>query len=122
PEIALIVKRLTKHFGHSLKWVTSAEEAWDYLQGHRPDLVLLDIHLPGMNGVELCRRLRAVPAQAGLPIALFSQGAKSHDIEEGRAAGANFVLPKDLLCQPDTWRQRVEEMLSAVPVAQAGPP
>jgi PAS domain S-box-containing protein len=113
PEIGLIVHRLTQHAGYSLDWVATAEEGWEYLQGHRPDLLLLDIHLPGMDGVELCRRLRAVPALADLPVALFSQGANPDDLRAGLEAGANFVLPKDLLCRPDDWRRRVEEIVGA---------
>jgi PAS domain S-box-containing protein len=114
-DIQLIVQRLTQHSGYSLKWVASAEEGWEYLQAHRPDLVLLDVHLPGMDGIELCRKLRAVPELADLPVALFSQGANPDDIAAGRQAGANYVLPKDLLWRPEDWRRRVEEMLHARP-------
>ncbi|HYT89044.1 MAG TPA: response regulator, partial [Gemmataceae bacterium] len=110
-EVGRIVQRLAKHAGHSLEWVTRAEEAWAYLQEHRPELVLLDIHLPGMDGIELCRKLRAAPEHAGLPIALFSGGAEAEDIKTGLEAGANFVLAKELLCQPDAWRRRLEEIL-----------
>jgi PAS domain S-box-containing protein len=110
-EMGLIVQRLARKAGHNLKWLTTAEAAWEYLQENRPDLLLLDIHLPGMDGIELCQRLRALPRQAGLPIALFSQGAYPEDISAGLAAGANYVLSKELLCQPDTWRQRLQEIL-----------
>jgi PAS domain S-box-containing protein len=111
PDIQIIVQRFTQHSGYSLKWVASAEEGWDYLQAHRPDLVLLDFHLPGMDGIELCRKLRAVPELADLPVALFSQGANAEEQQAGRAAGADFVLSKDLLCRPDDWRRRIDEML-----------
>jgi CheY-like chemotaxis protein len=80
------------------------------LQTHKPDLVLLDIHLPGMDGIELCQRLRSL-RQEELSIALFSQGAHPEDISAGLAAGANYVLSKELLCQPDAWRQRLHEIL-----------
>lgn len=112
-EMGLIVQRLARKAGHELHWVTSAEAAWEHLQGHRPDLVLLDIHLPGMDGIELCRRLRAQPQQAELPIALFSQGAHANDISAGLAAGANFVLSKELLCQPEAWHRRLHEVLES---------
>jgi PAS domain S-box-containing protein len=111
PEMGLIVQRLARKAGHDVHWVQTAEDAWDHLQKHRPDLVLLDIHLPGMNGIELCRRLRELPQQADLPIALFSQGALPEDISAGLAAGANYVLSKELLCQPESWRRRLSEVL-----------
>jgi signal transduction histidine kinase/CheY-like chemotaxis protein len=112
-DMGLIVRRLAEKAGHLLQWVTSAEAAWEHLQKHRPDLVLLDIHLSpaGMTGIELCRRLRALPEQAELPIALFSGEADPEDIPAGLAAGANFVLSKALLCHPDAWRRRLEEVL-----------
>jgi PAS domain S-box-containing protein len=111
PEMGLIVQRFAKKAGHELHWVKTAEEAWEHLQEHQPDLVLLDIHLPGMDGIELCRRLRTLTQQAKLPIALFSQAAGAEDIRTGLSAGANYVLSKELLCQPEAWRQRLAEIL-----------
>jgi PAS domain S-box-containing protein len=122
PEMGLIVQRFARKAGHELCWVKTAEEAWDHLQGNRPDLVLLDIHLPGMNGIELCRRLRTQQRQTTLPIALFSQGALPEDITAGLSAGANYVLSKELLCQPEAWRQRLAEILhSSKSVADTTP-
>jgi PAS domain S-box-containing protein len=112
-DMGVIVQRLARKAGHNLHWVTSAEAAWEHLQDHRPDLVLLDIHLPGMDGIELCRRLRTLPQHTELPIALFSQGADPEDISAGLAAGANFVLSKELLCQPEVWRRRLHEVLNS---------
>jgi CheY-like chemotaxis protein len=112
-DMGVIVQRLARQAGHNLHWVTSAEAAWEHLQDHRPDLVLLDIHLPGMDGIELCRRLRTLPQHTELPIALFSQGADPEDISAGLAAGANFVLSKELLCQPEVWRRRLHEVLNS---------
>jgi PAS domain S-box-containing protein len=116
--IGVIVQRLTKHAGHTLKWVTTAEDAWEYLQDNRPELVLLDIHLPRMDGIELCRRLRADPKQAGLHIALFSGGADSADLQAGLQAGANCVLSKELLCQPDAWRRHVQDILGQLAIVK----
>jgi PAS domain S-box-containing protein len=110
-EMALIVQRFARKAGHDFHWVPTAEAAWDFLQNHRPDLVLLDIHLPGMDGIELCQKLRAQPNHAGLPIALFSQDVTPEDIRTGLAAGANFVLSKRLLCEPDAWRQQLHQIL-----------
>jgi CheY-like chemotaxis protein len=115
PEIGLIAQRLAERAGHTVDWCKSAEEAWDYLQEQRPDLVLLDIHLPGMTGIELCRLLRGHPAGAALPIALFSLSDRTEDIQAGQEAGANHVLPKDLLNRPDVWQRRLEEILKAGP-------
>jgi PAS domain S-box-containing protein len=111
PDFGLIVQRLGQRAGQTLQWFTTAEDAWDYLQDHHPDLVLLDIHLPGMNGIELCHRIRAVPRLANLKIALFSQGEHPARVADARAAGANYVLSKDLVCHPERWQRQLEEIL-----------
>ena len=45
-----------------------------------------------------------------LPVALFSQGANPDDIAAGRQAGANYVLPKDLLWRPEDWRRHASSI------------
>jgi PAS domain S-box-containing protein len=111
-EISLIAQRLGQRAGYRVDRSASAEEAWEYLQQGRPDLVLLDVNLPGMSGIELCRRIRATPELCQLAIALFSHGDRSEDHKAGVAAGADWVLSKELLCQPDAWQQQLRELLS----------
>jgi signal transduction histidine kinase/CheY-like chemotaxis protein len=111
PEIGLIAQKLGQRGRHEVTWLKTGEEAWDHLQSACPDLLLLDIHLPGMNGVELCRRLRTLPHLEDMPIALFTQG--SEDEAWCREIGANFILSKDLLCRPDDWLNRLEELLQS---------
>jgi DNA-binding response OmpR family regulator len=116
PEIGLIVRRLGQLAGHEVVSLADAESAWQWLTGPgapRPQLLLLDINLPGASGVELCRRLRAAPALAGLPVAVFAHWERGGDIAAGLEAGADFVLSKDLLCDPEAWRARLEEILAA---------
>src|SRR5262245_43269388 len=127
--IALIVHRLGRWASHDVISYPDVASAWEHLaaclaQGEprrpRPDLVAVDVHLPGPSGLELCRRLRETPALAGLPVALFSTWERTDDIAAGLQAGANFVLSKDLLDQPEAWRERVREILSSVD-SQAAP-
>ncbi len=61
-----------------------------------PDVVLMDIHMQGMNGVELCRFIRRDPRTAHLPIILMSSDTQSALIAEARAAGANAFIPKPI--------------------------
>jgi CheY-like chemotaxis protein len=113
PEIGVIARRLGRDSGHVIAVEPSAESAWDFLQRTRqPDLVLLDQNLPGASGCELCRRLRATPALVRLAVALFSHWERPGDIAAGLDAGTDFVLSKDLLCEPEQWRQRLAEILA----------
>lgn len=63
---------------------------------HQPDLVLLDLHLPDIQGDEILRRLRADPHTASLPIVMISADATVGQIERLRAAGANNYLTKPI--------------------------
>jgi CheY-like chemotaxis protein len=75
---------------------------------------LLDVNLVGMNGPELCRRLRADPRMAGLAVALFTHEGLAEDVVAGLEAGADFLFSKDLVATPDAWGQRLGEILVAV--------
>lgn len=114
PDIGLIVQRYARRAGQSVVVAPDAESAWKCLRdGPRPELVVLDINLPGASGTDLCRSLRADPKLRDLPVALFSQWQRPEDIAAGVEAGADFVLCKDLLCQPDAWHRRLGEILSS---------
>lgn len=68
----------------------------DLARQHRPDLILLDVHLPDMEGDEVLRQLRADPASRGIPVVALSADATPHQIERVRAAGAADYLTKPL--------------------------
>lgn len=61
-------------------------------QAHRPDLVLLDINLPGMSGFEVLERLQADPSTRDIPVVAVSANAMPQDIERAQVAGfADYV-------------------------------
>jgi signal transduction histidine kinase/ActR/RegA family two-component response regulator len=66
------------------------------VRAHRPDLVVIDIDLPGMDGLELCRRLRADPQTSRIPLVALSANAMPRDIERGREAGFVAYLTKPM--------------------------
>ena len=59
-----------------------------------PDLVLLDVHLPDLNGLEVCRRLRKHPRLAATKIVMLTAAAQQDDIARGFSAGATDYLTK----------------------------
>jgi PAS domain S-box-containing protein len=110
-EQAHIILDHTQRAGMSITWFQTAEEAWEYLQGHRPDLMLFDIRLKTshIDGVELCRRVRTLPGLRETPIALFRS---NQDPDELHRAGADFLLSKDkLLVNRAVWQQRLRDIL-----------
>jgi CheY-like chemotaxis protein len=123
PEITLIVQRLGKWAGYDLASSADVPSAWERLSAamRRPDLLIVDLNLPGLSGLELCRRLRAAPALSRLPVALFGSWDRPDDLAAGVQAGVDFFLPKELLADPDAWRDRLDEILAGIG-GQSAPP
>lgn len=81
--------------------VTCADgaEALSYLQAHRPDLVLLDIELPDMNGFEVCARLRDMPRGEDIPVLFVSTRATAADKAKAFEAGGDDYIVKPFSSQ-----------------------
>jgi PAS domain S-box-containing protein len=110
-DVAAVIQKLGRRSGLRVTWYDTAEKAWDYLQDHQPDFMLLDINLPGMNGIELCRRIRTV-LRSKTPIAMFSQEQRPDEIARLREMGADYFLSKDLLSRPDLWQKKLAELIA----------
>jgi DNA-binding response OmpR family regulator len=75
-----------------------ANEALQILeQGDKPDLIILDVMMPGMDGVELCRAIRNRPATTEIPILILSARSDVEAVMRGMDAGATDYLPKPIL-------------------------
>jgi PAS domain S-box-containing protein len=114
PDVAMIIQKLAQRDGLAVTWFPTAEEAWPHLQEHRADLILLDVNLPGISGVELCRRLRGCAPLAHTPVAMFTPDQDADELAKLRAAGADFFMTKDLLCEPLQWQQKIQELLGLI--------
>ena len=73
---------------------TSGEEALEIAPDFQPDLILLDVMMPGINGYETCRRIRANPALRNVKIVMVSAKALVSERLEGYDAGADDYLTK----------------------------
>lgn len=85
---------LLEKMGHSCVGVESGQAALDYCAQHRPDLVLMDVAMPGMNGYETTRHLRETFGDDWLPIIFLTGMSSSEDMLEGLAAGGDDYLTK----------------------------
>ncbi|MGY1805514.1 response regulator transcription factor [Blastococcus sp. SYSU D00922] len=74
--------------------VADGSTALETARTELPDLVVLDVSMPGATGLEVCTALRADPATAGIRILLLSAGASLDDVARGLAAGADAYLAK----------------------------
>ncbi|MGH8676726.1 MAG: adenylate/guanylate cyclase domain-containing protein [Burkholderiales bacterium] len=80
--------------GYEIKTAADGEEALIAVREHQPDLILLDVMMPKLDGIEVCRRLRADPAQPFIPIILVTAKADSKDVVAGLEAGGDEYLTK----------------------------
>jgi len=86
-------------------------QALDKATTASPDLILSDIAVPGLDGIELCRRLRADPRTAAIPILAVTGHDDRHYPDRARAAGANQVLIKPFA--PETLVAEARHLLNA---------
>ena len=77
-----------------LQVAVSAEEGLRLIQQDPPDLVLMDIHLPGMSGLDAMRLIRTDPRTAGLAVIAVSAAAMDSDVQQGLDAGFRYYLTK----------------------------
>ena len=95
--------------GYAVATAVNGEEALAKVAAERPDLVLLDVMMPGMSGYDVCRRLRADPATALLPVVLCTSLDPQQERINGIAAGADDFLGKPIN-QPELFA-RVQSLL-----------
>jgi class 3 adenylate cyclase len=91
--LALLGKLLAQQ-GYDVVEATDGPSALGAVAEHEPDLVCLDVMMPGLDGIEVCQRLRRQPEHVGLPILLLTALDRREDKARGLEAGANDFLTK----------------------------
>jgi two-component system cell cycle response regulator DivK len=89
-----IVRHLLSRTGYRLREAADGEAALRMVSDERPDLVLMDVQLPKMSGLDATRALRGDPATADIPIIVVTSFALSGDDRRAMAAGATDYLAK----------------------------
>ncbi len=82
--------------GFQVRVATDAEEALACMESNPPDLILMDLQLPGIDGLELTRRIKADPTHAQRPILALTAYAMKGDEDRARAAGCDGYLTKPI--------------------------
>lgn len=88
------IQRLLEREGYLLRFAESGHSALNIIETFSPDLVLLDVRLPDIDGYEVCRRIRATAATADLPIIMVTAFDDSDSRLKGLEAGADDFIPK----------------------------
>ncbi len=95
-DIRVVVKRALERAGHEVVATADGTSAWEAIRQYRPDLVVSDVEMPGMTGLELCRAIRADASLRHIPVVLASGMLMPND-ERATDAGASGTLVKPFL-------------------------
>jgi DNA-binding response OmpR family regulator len=111
PHIRELVRMKLQSAGHEVITAEDGQEGYDTALRELPGLVLLDIAMPRMTGLEVCEKLRNEESTANLPIVLITARSSESDVEKGFAAGADDYItkpfsPRELLARLEAILER----------------
>jgi CheY-like chemotaxis protein len=112
-DIRALVQLVLEGLDLEVRAVGNGSDALAACREAAPRLLLLDITMPGMNGLEVCRAVRQDPGLANLPIILMTARAQSSDVAAGLDAGADAYIIKPF--GPIELREHVEALLDLGP-------
>jgi DNA-binding response OmpR family regulator len=107
-EMLDILKNLIAGAGYRFYGASNANQCMRLVRDIQPDLILLDIQMPEVDGFELCRQIRALQACQHTPIAFVTARRTTQDVKAGIAAGGNDFItkpfdPKNLMARIERW-------------------
>jgi DNA-binding response OmpR family regulator len=121
PKQAELIRRYLEHEGHRVSVVHDGRAALDEARRHRrPDLMVLDVMMPRVDGLDVCRVLRADPELAGLPVLMLSARSTEDDLLLGLDLGADDYMakpysPRELMARVRTLLRRAAATAPPVP-------
>jgi CheY-like chemotaxis protein len=123
----LVTLKLTRIFlasqGYHILTASSAEEALEVLRDHHPHLVLTDIQLPGIDGLELTRRIKSSGATRAIPVVALAAFADAGEEQDALKAGCDACISRPV--EPRALGLRVRQFLgdhSLEPAVEPGHP
>jgi DNA-binding response OmpR family regulator len=113
PDLRAMIEFKLTAVGHQVVAVADGDAALTTARADPPDLVVLDVMMPGMTGIEVCEALRDDPATAATLVIMLTARAQSADVSRGLAAGADEYLVKPF--SPRNLVAHVEKLLARTP-------
>lgn len=111
PKLVRLVEINLTQEGYGVHTAADGEAALAAVAQERPDLIVLDVMMPGMDGFETLKRLKADPALAEIPVIMLTARAQDEDVFEGYGTGAKWYLTKPF--EPGELRQVVRHLLAS---------
>jgi len=113
PNIVLALEFLMKKEGYEVQTVSDGEDALHAIEKSPPDLILLDIMMPKLDGYEVCQRIRSDPSMKDIVIIMLTAKGREVEREKGLALGADFYITKPFSTREVV--QKVREVLAGHP-------
>ena len=110
PNIVISLEFLMKREGYRVLVARDGHEALQTIQREKPDLVLLDVMMPGRTGFEVCQAVRADEALAGVKILMLTAKGRDTDIAHGLGLGADSYMTKPFATRE--LAERVRQLLA----------
>jgi DNA-binding response OmpR family regulator len=110
PDVLLLCRLNLEQRGHQVLEAPNGDEALDLARREAPDLVVLDLMLPGIDGYQVLQALRAEEGTSGIPVLVLTAKSLQADRDRSRQLGAAAFLTKPFL--PDELCDLVDEVLA----------
>jgi CheY-like chemotaxis protein len=94
--VLMFEKTLLRGRGFDLNTARNGAQALDEVQRHKPDLILMDVMMPEVDGIETCRRLKANPATSSIPVVIVTTKGEPAMVEKAFRAGCNDYITKPI--------------------------
>jgi CheY-like chemotaxis protein len=94
PDIITIVKTILEGKGYNVLSASSGAQLLNLLEGTKPDLIILDIMMPEMDGLEVLSQLKALTETASIPVILLTAKVQYEDVLGGYKLGADYYITK----------------------------
>lgn len=109
PALRDLIGQMLELGGYAVMEADDGEEALDKIDADPPDAVILDVMMPLMDGITVCKSIRANPETANMPVIMLSGKTQKEAVAEGLAAGANQYL-----CKPVSYDELIDALKEAL--------
>jgi len=113
----MILDMLLTVDGYDVQLVEDGVQALNYLKEHTPDLAILDVKMPNLDGIEVCRRMKKVTRLKAVPVIILTAMRDEATLQAARLAGADEIIVKPL--EGKDFRDQVRRLLERADVAEA---
>lgn len=110
PDIRDLITFTLRFAGFDVTAGANGEEGYEFTKREKPDIVMMDVRMPKMTGYEACRKIKADPEIADIPVVFLSAKGQDSEIETGLEAGAEAYLLKPFA--PDQLVERLKSILA----------